>query len=357
MTVDDYAKWKAISAQVLSPDGKWLAYVLELTNVIAGRGQAGAPHRQPGDGRGRGRRRRDRPRLLARTPRWIAYQVDPGAAQRARRRAGTRRPATRLRAARGSAARAAGSPSPPVRSAGPAGPPRRAASIPPRRVELRNLADRRGPVVAGHRDVRLLAGIHAPRPPAAGRPRRRRPPAGAAAERLATPPRAAGARAPARAADAARAAPTRSCSTSARAATSCSAASADIAFNRTGELLAYTVDAAVKDGNGLFVFDTRNGRITPLDNDAQELQPPRLERRRARRSPCSRAATSRRCARSDNVLLAFPRRRGGAEGRRRRAAAGRARAGEGRRASRRAGSSATAPRSPGARTASASSSA
>ncbi len=42
----------------------------------------------------------------------------------------------------------------------------------------------------------------------------------------------------------------------------------DIAFNRTGTLLAYTVDAAVKDGNGLFVFDTRSGRIVTLDNDA-----------------------------------------------------------------------------------------
>jgi len=43
----------------------------------------------------------------------------------------------------------------------------------------------------------------------------------------------------------------------------------DFAFNRSGELLAFTVDAAVKDGNGVFVFDTRNGRVTPLDNDAK----------------------------------------------------------------------------------------
>ncbi|MBK9241205.1 MAG: prolyl oligopeptidase family serine peptidase [Acidobacteria bacterium] len=43
----------------------------------------------------------------------------------------------------------------------------------------------------------------------------------------------------------------------------------DISFNRPGDLLAYTVDATVKDGNGLFVFDTRSGRITTLDNDAQ----------------------------------------------------------------------------------------
>jgi hypothetical protein len=36
MTVDDYSKWRTISVQVLSADGKWLAYVLELTNVLPG---------------------------------------------------------------------------------------------------------------------------------------------------------------------------------------------------------------------------------------------------------------------------------------------------------------------------------
>ena len=44
----------------------------------------------------------------------------------------------------------------------------------------------------------------------------------------------------------------------------------DYAFNRTGEFLAYTVDAAVKDANGVFVLDTRTGRTTPLDNDAKQ---------------------------------------------------------------------------------------
>jgi dienelactone hydrolase len=43
----------------------------------------------------------------------------------------------------------------------------------------------------------------------------------------------------------------------------------DIAFNKTGDLLAYTVDAAVKDGNGLFVMDLQSGRIQALDNDAR----------------------------------------------------------------------------------------
>jgi hypothetical protein len=46
----------------------------------------------------------------------------------------------------------------------------------------------------------------------------------------------------------------------------------DIVFNRTGELLAYTVEAPVKDANGLFVFDTRTGRIVPLDNDAKQYR-------------------------------------------------------------------------------------
>ena len=43
----------------------------------------------------------------------------------------------------------------------------------------------------------------------------------------------------------------------------------DIAFNKSGDLLAYTVDASVKDANGLFVLDLRNGRINTLDDDSR----------------------------------------------------------------------------------------
>jgi len=43
----------------------------------------------------------------------------------------------------------------------------------------------------------------------------------------------------------------------------------DIAFNRKGDMLAYTVDAAVRDGNGLFVMDLQSGRTHALDNDAK----------------------------------------------------------------------------------------
>jgi dipeptidyl aminopeptidase/acylaminoacyl peptidase len=43
----------------------------------------------------------------------------------------------------------------------------------------------------------------------------------------------------------------------------------DIAFNRQGDLLAYTVDGAVDDANGVTVIDLRSGRPYTLDNDAQ----------------------------------------------------------------------------------------
>jgi dipeptidyl aminopeptidase/acylaminoacyl peptidase len=43
----------------------------------------------------------------------------------------------------------------------------------------------------------------------------------------------------------------------------------DIAFNRTGELLAWTVDGTVDDANGLFVMDTKSGVTYTLDNDAK----------------------------------------------------------------------------------------
>ena len=43
----------------------------------------------------------------------------------------------------------------------------------------------------------------------------------------------------------------------------------DMAFNRTGDLLAWTVDGPVDDANGLFVMDLKGGRTYTLDNDAK----------------------------------------------------------------------------------------
>ena len=43
----------------------------------------------------------------------------------------------------------------------------------------------------------------------------------------------------------------------------------DIAFNAKGDLLGYTVDAVVKDGNGLYVMELASGGTHTLDNDAR----------------------------------------------------------------------------------------
>jgi len=43
----------------------------------------------------------------------------------------------------------------------------------------------------------------------------------------------------------------------------------DVSFNKKGDLLAYTVDAASRDANGLYVQDLTNGRTEVLDNDAR----------------------------------------------------------------------------------------
>jgi len=43
----------------------------------------------------------------------------------------------------------------------------------------------------------------------------------------------------------------------------------DISFNKEGDLLAYTVDADMKDANGLSVLDLESGRMHGLDNDAK----------------------------------------------------------------------------------------
>ena len=41
----------------------------------------------------------------------------------------------------------------------------------------------------------------------------------------------------------------------------------DVSFNRQGDLLAYSVDAETRDGNGLFLMDLTGSRIQVLDND------------------------------------------------------------------------------------------
>src|SRR5512138_1082819 len=83
MTVDDYPLWRSISAQALSPDGKWLAYVLELTNVPQAETKPVLHIVDLGAGKDVTVNDATSP-VFSPDSRWLAYQVDPGAAQRAR---------------------------------------------------------------------------------------------------------------------------------------------------------------------------------------------------------------------------------------------------------------------------------
>ena len=79
----------------------------------------------------------------------------------------------------------------------------------------------------------------------------------------------------------------------------------DIGFNHAGTLLAYTVDATTRDGNGLFVIDLAKGRTFALDNDGRTYG--RLawtDDGGGLAALKGRAAERKR--ELDNVLIAFP---------------------------------------------------
>ena len=328
LSVDDYTKWRTIADSDISSDGKWAAYVLQQTNTTVPEAkpvlhirnldtneEVTVPHANAA--------------VFSADAKWIAYQVDPGAAQRARQGRG---------GASGGSTPAATPPSgvppptdpatppstpptppttpttppvtPPTQPATPpptnppttpANPPAQppatppttpattppgstppatssqapaeggrggGSTIPPRRVELRNLATG---AIQSWQDI----GTFAFSPTSTHLYLRRRAPEGGGG---AAGGRGGGAGAPAG-------------SGSGGAANTTTPSGprgldvvlldlrtgrhqllgsvGDIAFNRTGELLAYTVDANPKDGNGVFVFETRTGRTTTLDNDAK----------------------------------------------------------------------------------------
>jgi dipeptidyl aminopeptidase/acylaminoacyl peptidase len=303
MTIDDYTKWRSIAGQEISSDGKWVAYTLALTNTIPAEAKpvlhllnletsvdvtvadatAGA---------------------FSADSKWIAYQVDPAAAQRAR----AARAAAGAAAATDAAQPPATPPAPPGAPGAPAGQGSRggsAAAIPPRRVELRNLAT--GEVrswqdigtfafsaTSTHMFLRRRGGEAAPTTGGRGGGAPGGQPPGGTGRAAA----ASGAPAGPRGVDA--------ILLDLRTGRQQLLGSvADIAFNRTGELLAYTVDAAVKDVNGLFVVDTRNGRTTTLDTDAKSYN--RLVwNENGNAIAVLKGSDVGKMRERDNVLAAFP---------------------------------------------------
>jgi dipeptidyl aminopeptidase/acylaminoacyl peptidase len=302
MTIDDYTKWRSIERPVMSGDGKWVAYTLQLTNVVPAEAKP-VLHLFNLDTSAEVTVADATEATFSPDSKWVAYQVAPGGGGRGRggRGGSGGAPAADAAQAQGAAPGQAGAQS------GQSGRGGAAPATPPRRVELRNLAtlDVRSwqdigtfafSATSDYLFLRRRGGEAAPA--AGGRggggaPGGQQPPSGAgqAAGAAAAPGGPRGVDAVLLDLRTGR--------------HQLLGSVADIAFNRTGELLAYTVDAAVKDVNGLFVFDTRTGRATTLDADAKNYN--RLTwNEDGNALAVLKGSDVEKMRERDNVLLAFP---------------------------------------------------
>jgi dipeptidyl aminopeptidase/acylaminoacyl peptidase len=252
LTTNDYSRWRAIDAAQLSADGAWLSYGLRFTNV-------NTPDIKP---ELRIKKLSDNSEVVVRDAssasfsadsRWVVYNVEPpapagGRGGRGAGGAGGQPPAQPDSSA-DSTSRQAG------RGAQPA---------PQRRAELRELSTGR---IQTWQDIQTATFS----PTATHLLLRRRPAAGAGAAGGAPPaaPAGAGGRG-----GGGGAAPTVRGTDAllhnlATGSTHYIGNVGDAQFNRGGTMLVYTVEAPVKDGNGLYVMDLASGRTQVLDSDAR----------------------------------------------------------------------------------------
>lgn len=249
LKVEDYTRWRSISEQSISSDGDWVTYVLQQTNVAPGDTKPVlhllnlATNADTTVANGIGG-------VFSPDSKWIVYIVDPTGGRGGR--------------GRGTAAPDASAPAPQDGQRGRGNTP-----TPPRRAELRNLAtgavhtwDDVQSFVFSPASTHLVLKRRAPAAPNAnaGRGNTAAPPptegpgSGAAAS--------AGPETDPRGSDV--------ILVDLKTGRSQMLGSVnDIAWTKKGDLLAYDVDGAVKDSNGLFVYDTHTERVTPLDNDAK----------------------------------------------------------------------------------------
>jgi esterase/lipase len=321
LTVEDYTKWRTISGQEMSSDGKWVTYGLAQTNVVAAESKpvlhlvgidSGQHVEVPNASGG----------VFSADARWLAYTVDPSGG-RGRRGGGPGATPGNEPGPGGDAAVPPGSPTaqppanpaqvttppgqnpatsptqppsapptgtapaqPPAMPAAPAPAPTTAPTAPaagqqtpsgrgtgaaaeqPTRVEVRNLStgavkswqDMQGFMFSPN-STHLILKRRPPTPAggrgnAAGGDQTPAPGGGAAGGGAATTPSAP------RGTDVI-------LHNLVTGRDQLLGSVGDIAFNKTGDFLAYTVDATVKDGNGLFVLDLANARTHTLDNDAR----------------------------------------------------------------------------------------
>ena len=253
LTIDDYTKWKSISGQEISGDGKWVAYVLQSSNVPTTETKP-VLHILNLDTNKDDTIADATGNAFSSDSKWIAYSVEPAGAGG---RGG--------RGNRGGGAPATDSTAPPANPA-PGAPAAPATPAPqPRRVELRNLSTGE---IKSWQDIQsftfsptathLLLRRRAPQPAGGGQ--------NAAGSGAAAAPGAGGGATPAPAGPRGVDVTVHNILTGRD---QLLGSVGDSSFNKAGDVLAYTVDAATKDSNGLFVMDLKSSRVYPLDNDAK----------------------------------------------------------------------------------------
>jgi dipeptidyl aminopeptidase/acylaminoacyl peptidase len=248
LTVDDYSRWRSIEGERISSDGQWVAWTYRFTNVLPADSKPelhilNLPTKQ------------DVVIANASNPvfspdgKWIAYQIDS-------------QPPRAGRGARGAASGgSAGAGAPGAQT--PVGRGAAADAEPLRRTELRELATGKTQSWRNMQSVVFAASskyVLLRRRPAAGGGRGGR---GGGGPEGAGPGGRGGASEPI----------TEGSDVVLHDLTTGRSqfigSVGDAAFNRSGDLLAYVVDASMRDGNGLFVTDLATGSTRALDNDAR----------------------------------------------------------------------------------------
>ncbi|MDH5234075.1 MAG: prolyl oligopeptidase family serine peptidase [Gemmatimonadota bacterium] len=252
LSVEDYSTWRTIDAAQISPDGKWVVYGLRFTNVVTPDAKPELHIKRLDTGVEVVVKDASQPQFSP-DSRWVVYQVEPPPPPKA--------------PVRGAAGAAGAQPAPADSAADTTAAGRAsAAKQEPKRVELRELATGR---IQKWEDIATATFS----PTSSHLLLRRRPPTAGGASggdggAPQGPPGGQGGRG-------GRGGSGSVSGTDALLVDLAAGRSqflgsvGDAAFNRRGEMLAYSVEATPKDGNGLSVIDLATGATTPLDNDAR----------------------------------------------------------------------------------------
>ncbi len=247
LTADDYSRWRSIEGERISSDGHWVTWVYRFTNVLPAESKPELHIRNLESKQDVTIDGATNP-VFSPDGKWIVYEVDSQPARSGRGRGGA--------GAAGAGSPPGGLPPIPAENAGRGG--RGGASGPLHRVELRELAT--GKTQTWHdmqsgafsADSKFLIVRNRP---ASGGGRGRGGFGGGRGGAGGAEPAGRGTDAILYDVSAGR--------------SQFLGSVADAAFNHAGDLLAYTVDASVRDGNGLFVIDLAQGSTRALDNGAR----------------------------------------------------------------------------------------